>query len=162
LIVDNTPLHELIQFGHDVTRWHTMPTLKEQTLADHSWGVAMLVARLYDGEYKISVLMAALEHDLVEKHIGDMPRPGRTDEHRTLENRTVARMGLQHGSKLPLSAQNFLEWADLIEAGLHAMREVMLGNKNYRSVITRVQHMINQSTIVPPPLREFAKEAGLI
>lgn len=160
-MIDPT-LTQLIQFGHDVTRWHTMTNIKEQNLADHSWGVAMIVSRLYNGDDKLSVIQAALEHDLVEKHIGDMPRPGRSADHRDMENNVAVQMGIYHPRNLPPAGQIFLEWADLIEAGMHAQREYMLGNVRYGEVLGRVQTYLEQAVDIPPPLRYFAKEAGLL
>ena len=155
---------ELIGWGYDVTRWHAFPNLKPQNLAAHSWAVAMMVMSLFEGEpdEKLLLVQAALEHDLVEKHIGDMPRPGRTDEHRRLEAAKADELGVFHESLLPPHLREWLEWADLIEAGMHAVREVELGNTRFREVLARIDtHIEEHHASIPPILLDFAIEAGL-
>jgi 5'-deoxynucleotidase YfbR-like HD superfamily hydrolase len=155
---------ELIGWGYDVTRYHTMPNLRPQNLASHSWAVAMMVMSLFKGtpDEKLLLVQAALEHDLVEKHVGDMPRPGRTDEHRRLEAAKADEHGTFHESLLPPSLQSWLEWADLIEAGLQAQREFDLGNSRYFEVVQRVRgYIMEQRDEVPVILYDLAIEANL-
>jgi len=158
-------LQSLIKAGYDVTRWHTMQNSRPQNLASHLWGVAMLISRLYDGpnEYRVPLLRAALEHDLAESAIGDMPRPARTEEHRGLEVRVARDMGIMHEEMLPPIAYKWLEWADLIEAGLHAQREMAIGNTNFCETVLKISdHITAQEQQIPPPLFRFCREAGLI
>lgn len=158
-------LQSLIKAGYDVTRWHTMQNSRPQNLASHLWGVAMMISRLYDGPPELyrSLMQAALEHDLAESQIGDMPRPARTEEHKGLELSVARAMGIMHEEMLHPIAEKWLEWADLIEAALHAQREVMVGNQNFTEVLLRVGDHINASEQqIPPPLFKFARQAGLI
>lgn len=155
-------LGSLIGYGHSVTRWHTLPCLHRQTIAEHSWAVAKLVSRLYPGPAKdrLALIEAALDHDLVEAIIGDMPRPGRTEDHRRLEERTSIEMGLRN---IPKKLQPWLEWADLIEAGLYTLREMKLGNQNFVEVSLRVADYLQRSEReIPRELWDFAKEEGLL
>jgi 5'-deoxynucleotidase YfbR-like HD superfamily hydrolase len=154
----------LIQGGNDVTRWHTIPSLRPQTVASHSWGVAMMAMSLFDGkmEDKLLLVEAALEHDLAEKVIGDIPRPSRDDSHKILEEQVAVRLGILHESLLPPHLKTWLEWADLIEAGLQAHREVNMGNKNYEEVVNRVREYLDKGwSSVPIILLRFAEDAKL-
>lgn len=158
-------LQALIKAGYDVTRWHTMQNSRPQNLASHLWGVAMMISRLYDGPINLfpALMRAALEHDLAESQIGDMPRPAKTEHHRGIEVSVATTMGIMHEDMLPEIAAKWLEWADLIEAGLHAQREVLVGNQNFTEVLLRVSDYINESERdIPPPLFHFARQAGLI
>jgi HD containing hydrolase-like enzyme len=160
-----TPLHDLIKTGYFVTRWHTMPNSRPQNLASHLWGVAMLISRTYDGPPDLfrALMRAALEHDLAEGQIGDMPRPARTDQHRGIEVSVARTMGIMHEDMLPVRIAHWLEWADLIEAGLHAQREVMVGNQNFTETLLKISdHITAQEQEIPPPLFRFAREAGLV
>lgn len=167
-IVTSTPpatLQALIKAGYDVTRWHTMPNSRPQNLASHLWGVAMMISRLYDGPINMfpALMRAALEHDLAESQIGDMPRPARTDQHRDMEVNLATVMGIMHEDMLPPEIRKWLEWADLIEAGLHCQREVMAGNQNFTETLLKISEHINASEQrIPPPLFLFARQAGLI
>lgn len=62
----------------DVTRtgWELRGIQKPESVADHSWGTALLVGR-YSGEAGVEAeraLKMALVHDLVEVRVGDIPR----------------------------------------------------------------------------------------
>jgi 5'-deoxynucleotidase YfbR-like HD superfamily hydrolase len=158
-------LHELIKNGNDVTRWHTFACIRPQNLAGHPWGVAMMLNRLFDGSHadQLLLLKCALEHDLAEKHIGDMPKPGRSMEHQALEEHVAGVIRIRHESTLPSYLQPWLKWADLIEAGLYARREAAFGNSNFTEVLLRVSNYLNEAEeVIPPPLFLFAREAGLI
>lgn len=159
------PLADLIAAGYAVTRWHTMVNSRPQNLASHLWGVAMILSRTYNGPINLFPILirAALEHDLAESSIGDMPRPARTAEHRAMEASVATGMGIVHEEMLPNDLRVWLEWADLIEAGLHAKREVEVGNTNFKEVLSRIDKiLISKCEEIPAPLFHFAQDAGLI
>jgi len=67
-----------------VRRWHIVQTKREQTLAEHSFAVAVisgsLAAAMHWGgllhsERKLSLLQHSLSHDILEVRTGDMPTP---------------------------------------------------------------------------------------
>lgn len=58
------------------TGWELRGILRPESVADHSWGTALLVSR-YSGEAGVSgerALRMALLHDLIEVRVGDIPR----------------------------------------------------------------------------------------
>lgn len=65
-------------------RWHIVQTHREQTLAEHSFAVAVIAGSLATAmQYKglmhhglqLKLLQHALSHDLIEVRTGDMPTP---------------------------------------------------------------------------------------
>jgi HD containing hydrolase-like enzyme len=63
-----------------IRRWHMIPMLREQTLAEHSFNVAALhyVIRMRidpSGNYTHPMAGAALFHDIEEAFTGDIPTP---------------------------------------------------------------------------------------
>jgi 5'-deoxynucleotidase len=67
-----------------VRRWHIVQTSREQTLAEHSFAVAVIAGTLaaamqYKGlmhhSLQLRLLQHALAHDLIEVRTGDMPTP---------------------------------------------------------------------------------------
>jgi hypothetical protein len=63
-----------------IRRWHMIPVLREQTLAEHSFNVAALhyVIRMRldpSGGYAHPMAGAALFHDIEEAFTGDIPTP---------------------------------------------------------------------------------------
>lgn len=75
---------EAIMRMHSVKRWHMIDTTRQQTLAEHSSNVAVLVSLLViqvakKFAYRLSgmdagdMILAALTHDVVESFTGDIP-----------------------------------------------------------------------------------------
>lgn len=58
----------------EVKRCHTERTLRSQTVAQHSWGVATILLMVHP-EADAKLLRAALWHDVSERAMGDIPSP---------------------------------------------------------------------------------------
>lgn len=65
-----------------VPRWAVVPTIHKQNVAEHSFHVSVLAlwlvslhARGDDGNFKLDVLLAAMQHDADEARSGDAPSP---------------------------------------------------------------------------------------
>lgn len=64
----------------DVTRWQIVKTMRSQSVAEHSYQVAMITARIcgmldYDREYTARAVWYALIHDIPEVLTGDIVSP---------------------------------------------------------------------------------------
>lgn len=75
--------HEQLRACH-VKRWHIVQTSREQTLAEHSFAVAVIAgslaasmryAGLLHSNLRLQLLQWALSHDIMEVRTGDMPTP---------------------------------------------------------------------------------------
>jgi 5'-deoxynucleotidase YfbR-like HD superfamily hydrolase len=124
-----------------VKRWHTWPVLREQTLAAHSHGVAMLVWQVYP-EASAGLLMAALVHDLAEVSTGDVPahvkwaNPEMTAMLEAMEQKWLEKQALDF--KLSTVEQTILKFCDSFELLMFALEEFNMGNQNMREVIHNV------------------------
>lgn len=76
-------LAEQLRASH-VKRWHIVQTAREQTVAEHSFNVAVIAGSLAAGmrwggllvaQNKLSLLNWALTHDMIESITGDVPTP---------------------------------------------------------------------------------------
>ena len=56
-----------------IQRFHMTPNHRSQTVGEHSYGVAMWVHFLYNGDPPALALIVALTHDMAELYTGDMP-----------------------------------------------------------------------------------------
>jgi len=141
-------------------RWHTCDTLKEQNLADHQWGVALIVMELAPGNYNL--LRAALVHDLGESVTGDIPYTGKRlyPELGYYSEAAERDFADGYGTMVRLSddERRIATWADMLEAYLFAKREVLLGNTTMSSVVDNAREAL--STYKPPNPRaaELLKE----
>lgn len=130
-----------------VQRLHTMRTVGRQSLAEHSWGVAMLVWHVAP-EAPGHVFAAALVHDLHEWWTGDVPAPckwaheGLEKELRTVE----AQFDAAHGLDIVLLDRDraLLKWCDQAELALYAFEQRMMGNmfmaEVERNIVRAMQH----------------------
>jgi 5'-deoxynucleotidase YfbR-like HD superfamily hydrolase len=62
--------------GGNTRRYHTMPTLQQDTVGHHSYNVACVIMALRP-DCRKELLMAALKHDMAEHRVGDMPAPAK-------------------------------------------------------------------------------------
>lgn len=119
-----------------VKRYHTVATISEQNLAQHSWGVAMIVGFIVPDalpDVRLGrVLLAALTHDLAERLTGDIPSDAKW-ENKDLD-RALMRLEKEYNKaheiefKLTEKEQSILEWADMFEGLLWTDHEIQMGN----------------------------------
>lgn len=118
--------------GSHVTRFHTVRTIRQQTVGEHSHGVALLVIAVYP-EASANLLKAALCHDLAEAFTGDTPAtakwasPQLTEALEALERQFIRDYGLHH--ELSELEAKVLKWADMAELVLYGMEEYLMGNR---------------------------------
>lgn len=120
-----------------VKRYHTNLTIKEQDLAAHQWGVALIVNHIHPMGY--NVLMAALTHDLAESVTGDIPYTAKQKftPLRAVSDACEEAFNRDHGIDYPLNKeeQHILHWADMFECFLFSRREAWMGNYHMKSVM---------------------------
>jgi len=121
-------LHKTWETGQ-VTRYHANPRLSKtnQTIADHSWGVAMILLLLCPTIPK-NLLVAALVHDCGERFAGDLPSsfkrqfPGLAEQHAELEKSLCYENGVPFILELDEISTAWLHFADRLESFIF-MRE---------------------------------------
>lgn len=118
-------LRDVMRSG-EVTRWHIVQTHRHQSVAEHSFLVAMIAMRLcdvldVDSSVRHNVLQHALMHDMPEVYIGDLPTPIKRmmgddlcDKIETFEERvTFAKM---HCTPKDGQVELIVKIADMLEA----------------------------------------------
>jgi 5'-deoxynucleotidase YfbR-like HD superfamily hydrolase len=140
----------------EVQRYHTQRVIYRQSIADHSWGVAMVLMALYHPvRPPAELLLAALLHDLPEHESGDVPATAKWENDDLdealyqfeinfwlrwpkLDIKTTR--GLIHEHKVLLS------WADRVDLLLYCFTEIEMGNRR----------MLVPAGRIIPKLRSFA------
>lgn len=131
-----------------VERFHTMPTHKRQTIADHSWGVLMIVLAIAETP-STNLIMATATHDLAESITGDLPATVKWDEpqlRREIEA-LEQKFAIKHNvyPDLDKLEEKVLHWADMAELVMFCEGEIRLGNQNltviWRRGILRLEQM---------------------
>ncbi len=75
----NITLAHVRRMGH-IKRWHLVNTTRQQTLAEHSFMVAIIVARMMQKlgfDMTAAMWRQAMFHDVAEIAIGDIPTPAK-------------------------------------------------------------------------------------
>ena len=126
-------ISKLHQAG-SVRRWHTCLTLKDQDLAAHSWGVALVIMAIRPEMDSPNLLKAALVHDLHEFVAGDIPYPFKKNNPQVKKayDKQEADFNVVNEIQFDLDPYDTrcLKWADMFELYLFAERELSMGNQN--------------------------------
>lgn len=125
--------------GGAVSRFHTHDTIKPQTVAQHSFGVACLVWLLSNETATAHELMAALTHDLGERITGDIPSPAKRALNirakvGEVEEEVLRRSMMDFGETLTVEQQLRLKLADALDGLAFCTQERMRGNRNMNDV----------------------------
>lgn len=128
--------------GGWVKRFHTMFTLRQQNVAEHSFGVAWICEFLTDGKASKNLIMAALAHDLAEQIVGDIPAPAKRAlgirevvgerEDTILRNNNVRYVAFLKAEELKI-----LKLADALDGMAFCVSEIINGNGALLEVFDR-------------------------
>lgn len=126
-------LSEMRRAG-SVLRYHTMPTLRKQTVADHTWNVMRIYCELWGRPTEPSVWVYMLYHDALEIQTGDSPfyAKRRWPELKMALDRAEREASRDMGIELPeISGEDAarVKLADLMEMWEWGREEVLMGNK---------------------------------
>ena len=127
-----------------VKRYHTIQTIGNQSVAEHSFHVAMLcleICKLNNVDCPAELLKAALFHDLPEYKTGDVPAtakwgsPGLKTLLDSLEDDVISEYGLE--VYLTIEEATILKYADILELVMYCVDQMNLGNRNARIIASR-------------------------
>lgn len=142
------------------SRFHTTvdyTNSPKQNLAEHSWGVAMIVLELHRRMYispSVSVIQAALEHDLAEAWTGDMAANAKwryPKLARMLREAEVAvnnEIGITQTGLTEIE-ELILEWADKMELFIYAWKRHQAGMWGAQSVLSNIRRKLMDMDDLP-------------
>lgn len=120
-----------------VKRWHTKTTIKDQDVAAHSWGVALICMKIAPQDHEL--VRAALLHDMAECESGDIPYPFKREnpDLNTILSKHEAKFEKDNGAEVFLRPSQIraLKWADMFELMLWCKRELAMGNESMKYTI---------------------------
>lgn len=139
-----------IYSGARVKRFHTASTLQQQTIAEHSFGVAWLCEWLTGGKASKDLILAALSHDLAEQLTGDIPSPAKRSlgiqevvGHR--EATILQNNNIDYESRLTGTELRVLKLADALDGMVFCVHEHTLGNKAMRQIFNRFKTYVKEA-----------------
>ena len=129
-----------------------MLTIGEQSVASHSWGVAVILNWLKPDISKTAILnwlkpdisktaiLKALAHDVAEKRTGDMPAPTKWNnpdlakELSVVEKNIEAELGVDYD--LTEEEHEYFKQSDMFELLMYCVNQRSLGNTNVNVVFS--------------------------
>ena len=143
---------EFIRCGGLTKRYHTKSTIRENTVAHHSFGVAWMVYLLHEGLPRPEVLLAALSHDLAEQVTGDISSPTKrkfpmlAEMVQSMESELLEEHRLNFEYGLQMWEARILKMADCMDGMLFCVNEAELGNFSIIPVYKRYcQYVMNMT-----------------
>ena len=141
MITDQSSVSNVLNVldGGEVKRYHTMLTIGEQSVASHSWGVAVILNWLKPDISKTAILKA-LAHDVAEKRTGDMPAPTKWNnpdlakELSVVEKNIEAELGVDYD--LTEEEHEYFKQSDMFELLMYCVNQRSLGNTNVNVVFS--------------------------
>lgn len=136
-----------MQRGGEVVRFHTLRTIQQDNVAQHSFGVAWLCHLLTEGHCSKSLILGALAHDLAEHQVGDMPAPTKRELGVSLQ---MARLEdeILHGAGFSFALTEeelrIMKLADCFQGMLFCARERSLGNRGVEVVFGRYRSYVEE------------------
>lgn len=136
----------------DIRRWAIVRTVREQSVAEHSFFVAMMMPRLLrEYGFTDSVLVAeaieyALAHDRDEVLSGDIATPIK----KRLDAESLKRIADEYGVRAVCSNPVILaatKVLDLFEAALFLNEEMALGNSRVCDVLFVIQRKLEKACL---------------
>ena len=126
--------------GCGVKRYHTMLTIRQQTVADHSARVALLLHHVAP-HCRAEVLLAALMHDLSEFATGDTPSPSKWRWPDLQDALRKAEQAVEHDNgftvRLTNDERHLVSWCDMMELITWGDEEAQLGNTHAVALVKR-------------------------
>jgi hypothetical protein len=77
---EDLPVRLDIRLSGNIHRYHTWPTVGQQTIADHSWQILRIYLCVAD-EIDPHMVQHICFHDIGETYIGDLPYPVKSENH---------------------------------------------------------------------------------
>jgi 5'-deoxynucleotidase YfbR-like HD superfamily hydrolase len=127
--------------------------LKEDTVAQHSFGVAWFCYLLSNGLPSANLLMAALSHDLAEQDTGDIPAPakralGIKQQFDTYEDTIMGNAGFHKFALTPGEVRT-VKMADCMDGAMRCIMELKMGNHFMYPVLSRFVNYIEELSPTP-------------
>lgn len=134
-------LRRSTRMGAGVKRYHTWPTIQQQTVADHTMNVLRIWCELFGPPHSY-VTEHILYHDVGESGAGDPPFPSKQlwpalkDGHDQAERETLEGMGVYiYASDLSDIDRTKIKVCDLLEMWEFGLTEWMLGSRYAEAVV---------------------------
>ena len=134
-----------------VRRCHTIPIIGNYEVGSHTFNMLSML-RIIFPEASRSLIWAILEHDVPERLTGDIPSPVKwfglinRKELKVLESEILeCVLGKDHEKDLSPEELKILVTLDIFELALFCRDQLMLGNRNLESMLSRIHNFVKRN-----------------
>jgi len=117
---------EIVRRGAAVKRFHTIPTIHENTVGQHTFGCLALLHVLYD-DISLELVKYVLMHDISEQVTGDIPSPAKKRGYVTVNSLSYLSYLLP---TIDERDRRRMKLVDVLDGMLFCIEERLLGNLN--------------------------------
>ena len=139
--------------GGQIRRFHAFPIIGQENVAEHSFGVAMVVLAMTDWKASPALLKAALYHDISEQHTGDIPFTAKRDNPilKAAADAAEEWFNEQNNLDIQLPPRDWLvlKWADMLHLLLFCKAQRDLGNRGMNQVFANGVEFLSGLENVP-------------
>lgn len=132
--------YSMIRSAGNIKRYHTVQIIGEQTVAAHSFNVAML-CKAIEPNCSMNLLMAALTHDLAEIETGDIPATTKWYHKKLADELAEIETAFEEVHELYFQLtkeeRDTLKIADMLELIFFCDEQRKLGNENMLVIMNR-------------------------
>ena len=143
-----------------ITRWHVLPHIGVDTVANHSWNATMLLLELNPGASR-ALIVYVLNHDVAERWTGDVPtfckrlfpavHKGLKEAERHIEDQ----LELPSVLRLTDNERHWAEAVDALESALWCSEQRLMGNRMVDDTLKYLNNIIFNSDWVPAAVQVF-------
>ena len=134
--------------GNSVSRFHTNPTIRQETVGHHSATVAGILLILWPEQVDAQLLKYAIFHDSAECITGDVPSPAKKRMDRTALDSLEAEVYNNHDFVLPCISplqRKIFKFADNLSGISTCVSELRMGNFAILEVLQNFTSYLNTS-----------------
>jgi len=129
--------------GGETTRYHTVKVIEPESVAAHSFGVALICNYLTNNAPSANLLRAALFHDLAEQETGDIPAQVKWENKflKTILEKLEDDFNIKNELFIELSEKEkfILKCADGLQCLWRCIQERRMGNQHIDIVAVRIK-----------------------
>ena len=146
-----------------VTRWHTIPHIGVDTVANHSWNTTTLLLELNPTASR-ALIVYMLNHDVTERWIGDIPASAKGMFPTISQGVKEAESFLEHKFNLPGTDdldEDERRWAraiDALEAVLWCHEQIIMGNQMVTVALETISEWILTEGWIPAAIKVFYQD----
>lgn len=158
-MIDNHHIRSSSRMAGEVVRYHTWPTIRRQTNADHSYHVMRIYWAVF-GSVPPAVSAYIIHHDAPEIVTGDLPHPVKKNnprvasaltpvEEETLEDLIGHRRAAEVTSGPTQLERQRSKACDLLEMWEFAAVDVAMGNQMASPIIDNIREALSAMSLSP-------------